>query len=132
LANIIRFEVPDFSNMVEKAVFNAVQRVGYSLEEQAKKIAPVDSGAYRNNIKFNGRNEVAANKEYSATIEYGMRSRIVTPKAAKALRFVINGQVFYRKKVKLKERKPNPVMRNAARRVQKEVREIFNEEFGRV
>lgn len=132
MANKVTFEVPDFSNLVEKAVFNATQRVGYALEEEAKKTAPVDKGAYRNNIKFNGRNEVAANEEYSAAIEYGVQPRVVTPKAAKALRFVSNGQVVYAKSVKLPARSPNPVLRNAARATQRKVREIFNEEFGRV
>lgn len=132
MANQIIFNVPDLSNMVEKAVFNAAQRIGYRIEEEAKSTAPVKSGNYRNNIKFNGRDEVVANENYSAAIEYGVQYRIVTAKVAKALRFVVNGKVVYAKSVKLPARKPNPVMRNAAKRVQKEVTKIFNEEFSSV
>ena len=132
MANKIKFEIPNYSNAVEKAVFNAVTRLGYRVEEEAKTNALVDTGAYRDGIKFNGKDEITANIEYSAAIEYGVQPRIITVKTAKALRFVLNGKIVFAKSVKLPARRPNPIMRNAGKTVQKEVTKIFNEEFERV
>lgn len=128
----IIFDIPDYSDAIEKAVKAATTRIGNRIEEEAKETAPVDSGDYRNNIKFNGRDEVAANKEYSAAIEYGVRPRTIRAKTAKALHFTVNGKEVFAKSVKIPAIPPNPVMRNAAKAVQKEVKQIFLEEFKRV
>lgn len=132
-----RFEC-DIPNMAEKLIVLdelLVTRLGYSIEGEAKQNAPVDTGAYRNNINthIHKRNaEVVAEADYSAAIEYGItpNDKQVFPKVAKALHFKINGKDVFAKWVRpfKKGRKPNPIMRNAARMVMKrDFNGIFNE-----
>lgn len=107
-------------------------RIGYSIEGEAKQNAPVDTGVYRNNIEFNGRNQIIANASYSSAIEYGItpNDKQITPKSAKALHFKVNGKdVFVKWARPFKNgRKPNPVMRNSARDVMKrDFNRIFKE-----
>lgn len=128
----VKYDVPDYSKGIEKAIYRAVNRIGYGLEKEAKENAPVDSGVYRNNIKFDGKDEVTAHAEYSSAIEYGVKPRKIVAKSAKALTFTVGGNRVFTKFVNIPGRKPNPVMRNAAKSMQKQVSTIFKEELGRV
>jgi len=60
VAGKVSVKVPNYSDMLLKAVHNTVQEVGFKVEEIGKINAPVDSGNYRNNIKFDGVKKVTA------------------------------------------------------------------------
>ena len=126
----ISFDLPDFSLVVKNATASTLQEAGFKVEEEAKKTAPHDSGYYRNNIEFDGKNKVIANAEYSAALEYGSKPHIIEPTGGKkALAFQIDGQEIVVKKVHHPGTKPNPVMRNAAHKVQKQVGGMFYDNF---
>ena len=125
----ISFDLPDFSLVVKNATASTLQEAGFKVEEEAKKTAPVDSGYYRNNIGFDGKNKVIANASYSADIEYGTKPHVIEPKTAKALHFQSDGEDVFTKKVNHPGTKPNPVMRNAALKVQKQVGGMFYDNF---
>lgn len=102
----VEFNVPDYSVLINKALVNTVNKAGIAVENEAKLTSPVDTGLYRNSIKYNAvKQETVANAEYSGAIEYGVKGTI---------------------------RIPRPVLRNAAKKVQSKVDAIFNEELNRV
>lgn len=125
----ISFDLPDFSLVLKNATTSTLQEAGFKIEEEAKKSAPVDSGYYRNNIGFDGKNKVIANASYSADIEYGTKPHVIQPKTASALHFQSDGEDVFTKKVNHPGTKPNPVMRNAAHKVQKQVGGMFINNF---
>lgn len=125
----ISFDLPVFSLVLKNATASTLQEAGFKIEEEAKKAAPVDSGYYRNNIGFDGRNKVIANADYSAALEYGSKPHIIEPKTAKALHFKSDGQDVFTKRVKHPGTKPLAVMRNAAHKVQKQVGGMFYDNF---
>lgn len=125
----ISFDLPDFSLVLKNATTQTLQEAGFKVEEEAKKSAPVDSGYYRNNIGFDGKNRVIANADYSAALEYGTKPHVIEPKTAKALHFKSDGQDVFTKRVKHPGTKPLAIMRNAALKVQKQVGGIFQKNF---
>lgn len=125
----ISFDLPDFSLVLKNATASTLQEAGFKVEEEAKKTAPVDSGYYRNNIGFDGKNRVIANADYSAALEYGSKPHIIEPKTAKALHFTTDGQEVFTKRVNHPGTKPLAIMRNAALKVQKQVGGIFRKNF---
>ena len=125
----ISFDLPDFSLVVKNATTQTLQETGFKVEEEAKKNAPVDSGYYRNNIGFDGKNKVIANADYSAALEYGTKPHVIEPKTAKALHFKSDGQDIFAKRVNHPGTKPLAIMRNAALTVQKQEGGIFHKSF---
>ncbi len=128
----VKTDLPNFSNLSKLATERATDRAVARVQEQAVTTAPVDSGNYRRNIvsDFNN-NEVRAEAIYSKALEYGLPARTITPKSAKALRFEIDGKVIYTKKVRLPATRPQSIMRNSARTVQREIPKIFKQELNR-
>ena len=101
----VKFDLPDYSVKVTKALVNTVNKAGIAVENEAKQTAKVDTGFYRNNIKYDAqKQETVANAEYSAALEYGVKGT---------------------------RRSPTPNMRNAAKKVEGYVDKIFNEELKR-
>lgn len=125
----ISFDLPDFSLVLKNATTQTLQEAGFKVEDEAKKAAPVDSGYYRNNIGFDGKNKVIANADYSADLEYGTKPHVIEPKTAKALHFQSDGEDVFTKKVNHPGTKPLAIMRNAALKVQKQVGGIFQKNF---
>ncbi len=126
----ISFDLPDFSLVLKNATTSTLQEAGFKVEDEAKESAPHDSGYYRNNIGFDGKNKVIANAKYSATLEYGSKPHIIEPTGGKkALAFQIDGQEIVVKKVHHPGTKPLAIMRNAALKVQKQVGGIFQKNF---
>lgn len=134
MATKISFQMPNFANLLDKAVNDSIQEVGFRIEQVAKESAPVDTGYYRNNISFDGKNKVTAHANYSASIEYGITNPVlIKPKNAQVLHFRgKDGKDVFVKWAQQKARKPNPIMRNASRKVQKEVKTIFKKNFGKI
>lgn len=121
--------MPDFSLVLQNATKESLQEAGFKVEEEAKKAAPANTGYYRNNISFDGKNKVIANADYSAALEYGTKPHVIQPKTAKALHFKSDGQDVFTKRVKHPGTKPLAIMRNAALKVQKQVGGIFQKNF---
>lgn len=133
MATKVTSDLPNFSSRILTALNNSIQEVGFKVEQNAKENAPVNTGHYRDQIIFDGRNTITANADYSAPLEYGISNPvIIKPKQAKALRFTVNGQEVFAKYVQQKTRQPNPIMRLAARNVQRQVDSIFKKNFARI
>ena len=123
------FDLHDFTLVDKNATASTLQEAGVKIEEEEKKSAPFDSGYYRNNIGFDGKNKVIANADYSAALEYGTKPHVIEPKTAKALHFKSDGQDIFAKRVNHPGTKPLAIMRNAALKVQKQVGGIFQKNF---
>lgn len=128
----VTIKSPNFDNL-KKAVQDLTVKAGLKIEETAKEIAPVDTGNYRSEINYDGANEVIARAKYSAAIEYGFdnyeenvkeHQRVITQAFGKKINHVI---AEVKAHTRTMNRKPNPVMRNAAAKVQKEIPQIWHE-----
>lgn len=122
----VTIKEPDFEGW-ERALEDLTLKTGLKIEQTAKDSAPVDTGNYRSEIEFDGSNTITANAKYSADIEYGTNAHTIEPNIAQALHFKKNGKDVFAKRVKHPGTKPNPVMRNAAATVQKEIPELWRE-----
>jgi len=79
-----------------------------TVAEIMRGIVPVDTGALRDSIRTNIaplRGEVSTNTGYGLFVDQDTEEHEIRAKAAKALRFVIDGEVFFRKKVVIPARK---------------------------
>lgn len=128
----VTIKSPNFDNL-KKAVQDLTVKAGLKIEETAKETAPVDTGNYRSEINFDGSNSVIANAKYSAAIEYGFdnyeenvkeHQRVITQAFGKKINPVIADVKAHTRTM---NRKPNPVLRNAAAKVQKEISQIWHE-----
>lgn len=118
---------------LRKAVEDLRIKTGLKIEETAKESAPVDSGNYRSEINYDGANEVIARAKYSAAIEYGFdnyeenvreHERVISQAFGKPITPKV---VTVKAHTRTMNRKPNPVMRNAAAKVQKEIPQIWKD-----
>lgn len=126
----ISFDLPDFSLVVKNATASTLQEAGQAVERIAKETAPADTSNYKNHIEYDQKNSVIAHASYSAAIEYGTKPHIIEPTGGKkALAFQKDGQEIIVKKVNHPGTKPNPVMRNAALKVKKQVGGMFYDNF---
>ena len=131
MASKATVNVPNYSNLLDTCMRKSIQEVGFKIVEEAQKTAPVDTGNYKNNIIFDGQKTVTAHANYSAAIEYGISKPVVIrPKTAKVLHFKVDGEDVFTKYVQQKTSEPNPIMRNAQRKIQKQVKSIFLRNFG--
>jgi len=104
MASKVEFNVPDYTLMLNNAIEKTVDQVAAIIEGEAKRTAPVDTGNFRNQIKYDkSKGQVIANAEYSAALEYGVKNT---------------------------RRIPRPTLRNAARYAQKKVNATFKRNFG--
>lgn len=123
---------PDFTKW-KSAIQDLTVKTGLKIEETAKESAPVDSGNYRSEINYDGANTVIARAKYSAAIEYGFDNYEENVKEHERVISQAFGKPITPKTVTVKahtrtmNRKPNPVMRNAAAKVQKEIPQIWQE-----
>lgn len=130
---VVKVQVPDFSNLVELATERATKVAVSNLQEQAVTNSPADTGNLRRNIVADFQNdEVRAQANYSAAVEYGFPAKTVRAKNAKALRFEKDGKVIFAKSVNLPARAPNPFMRLAGRKVQNDIPSIFKRELDKL
>ena len=122
----VTIKQPDFDKW-KAAIQDTVIKTGLKIEQVAKETAPVDTGNYRSQINFDGANEIIAQANYSADIEYGTQPHVIKPVTAKALHFKKGGKDVFAMRANIPARPPKPVMRNAANQVQKEIPQIFKE-----
>lgn len=122
----VTIKQPDLSKWID-TINELTTDVGTAIQETAVLNAPRKTGVYQRSIEYDGDVTVTANAEYSACIEYGTQAHEIKPVTAKALHFQINGEDVFAKKVMHPQTQPNPVMRMAARTVQKEIPQLFKE-----
>lgn len=125
----VEIKQPDFSKLIN-AVNDLTTETGNAIVETAVLNAPHRTGVYKRSIKYDGAYMVIANAHYSAAVEYGIQNpnENITPNPPKkALHFTWNDKEVFFKKVKQKKTQPNPVMRKAARTVQKQIPQIFKD-----
>ncbi len=123
---------PDFGKW-QKAVNDLRNKTGLAIVENAVENAPTDTGYYKSQISYDGSNTVTAHAKYSAAIEYGFdnyeetvkeHERVITQAFGKPITPVV---ATVKQHTRTMNRKPNPVMRNAAAKVQKEIPQIWKE-----
>lgn len=122
----VTIKYPDFKKWV-KCVNELTVKTGTAIQETAVNNAPRKTGVYQRSIDYDGDKTVTANANYSADIEYGTNAHEIKPVNAKALHFKQNGKDVFYKKVNHPGTQPNPVMRMAARTVQKQIPQIFKD-----
>lgn len=129
----VEIKTPDFDKW-KNAIQDLTLKTGFRIEQYAKESAPVDTGNYRSEINYDGSNTVTATAKYSAAIEYGFdnyeeevseHQRKITQAFGKALNPPVIATV--KAHTRTMNRKPNPVMRNAAKQTQKEIPQIWQE-----
>lgn len=128
----VTIKQPDFSKW-KSAIQDLTVKTGLKIEETAKETAPVDTGNYRSEINYDGSNTVIARAKYSAAIEYGLdkeilvkpHQRVITQAFGEQLENPVIADVKLHTRQVFRER--NPVMRNAAAKVQKEIPQIWKE-----
>lgn len=122
----ITIKYPDFKKWI-KAVDMLTVETGTAVQETAVLNAPRKTGVYQRSIEYDGDKTITANANYSADIEYGTKAHEIKPVTTQALHFKQNGKEVFYKKVDHPGTKPNPVLRNAARAVQKQIPEIWKQ-----
>lgn len=109
------------------------EKIGQRIVQVAVENAPTDTGYYKSQISYDGANTVTAHARYSAAIEYGFdnyketvneHERVITQAFGKPITPVV---ATVKQHTRTMNRKPNPVMRNAASQVQKEINQIWQE-----
>ena len=129
----VTVKTPDFGRF-KKALDDLRNKTGLKIVENAVNNAPVDTGNYRSEIRYDGANTVTANAKYSAAIEYGFEhyeekvsehQRVITKAFGKKLKNAVIADV--KAHTRTINRKPNPVMRSAAATVQKQIPQIWKE-----
>lgn len=128
----VTIKSPDFSKW-EKAVKDLTTKTGEAIVKNAVENAPTNTGNYKSQIAYDGANAVIAKAKYSAAIEYGFdnyeenvseHERVITHAFGKKITPVV---ATVKAHTRTMNRKPNPVMRNAAAKVQKEIPQIWKE-----
>ena len=121
----VTIKQPDLSKWIN-AVNDLTTETGNAIVETAVLNAPHRTGVYKRSIMYDGAYMVIANAHYSAAVEYGIQNPAeIKPVTAKVLHFTWQGKEVFFKKVKQKQTQPNPVMRKAARTVQKQIPQLF-------
>ncbi|TJZ55611.1 HK97 gp10 family phage protein [Streptomyces piniterrae] len=103
-------------------VRKAVERTGTDVQNEARRLAPVDTGRLRSSIvarRTNGRGvgyEVGTNVNYARDVEFGTAPHVITPKNGKALYWP--GAAHPVAKVNHPGTKPRPFLRPAVERTE--------------
>lgn len=129
----VTIKYPDFKKWV-KCVNELTVKTGTAVQETAVNNAPRKTGVYQRSIDYDGDKTITANARYSAAIEYGFDNyeenvkehiRNITQAFGKPLKEP--KAVTVKAHTRTMNRKPNPVMRMAARTVQKQIPQIFKD-----
>lgn len=116
---------PDLAKCIN-AVNMLTVEAGTAVQKTAIQNAPRKTRVYLNSINYDGDKTITANARYSAAIEYGTKSHPIKVKNKQYLHFIgKDGKDVFKKEVLHPGTKPNPVMRMAARTVQKQIPELW-------
>lgn len=102
-----------------------LRRVGPMVVNRAKILCPVDTGRLRASIQGEARRTwtlrpqftVFSEVEYAPYVNDGTRPHVIRPKNAKALRFVVDGQVVFARVVNHPGTRAKPFLDRAVRDV---------------
>lgn len=128
----VTVKTPDFSRW-QKAIKDLTTKTGEAVVKNAVENATTNTGNYKSQISYDGANTVTAKVNYSAAIEYGFdnyeetvneHERVITQAFGKPITPVV---ATVKTHTRTMNRKPNPVMRNAAAKVQKEIPQIWKQ-----
>lgn len=123
----VTIKLPDLAKWIN-AVNMLTVETGTAVQETAIQNAPRKTKVYQRSIEYDGDKTITANARYSAAIEYGTKSHPIKVKNKQYLHFIgKDGKDVFKKEVLHPGTKPNPVMRMAARTVQKQMPQLFKE-----
>jgi len=76
-------------------------KVAHDLEIELKRNTPKKTGGLRDsiNVKSTGSSLIISMDAYGEYVEFGTRPHLILPKTKKALKFEVNGQEVFSKKV---------------------------------
>lgn len=130
-------DIGDARDDVDAAMDRGVEKTARDIGDAAQRRAPVDTGELRDSKRIrklsDGRWEVAFTAQsdegfpYPQAVEYGRGPIVAEP--GSALRFEIDGEVFYRQRVQAAS--PQPFLRPALRQHRSELTENIREELRR-
>lgn len=121
----IRLDRASIRRSVRGASMSELRRVGPQVVNRAKILCPVDTGRLRASIQGEARRTwtlrpqftVFSNVEYAPFVNDGTRPHVIRPKNARALRFVVGGQVVFAKVVHHPGARAKPFLDRAVREV---------------
>lgn len=128
----VTIKQPDFSKW-KSAIQDLTVKTGLKIVENAVENAPTDTGNYKSQIVYDGANTVTAQAKYSAAVEYGFdnyeenvreHERVISQAFGKPITPKV---VTVKAHTRTMNRKPNPIMRSAAKTVQKQIPQIWQE-----
>ena len=133
-------EIEDFTKSLnkiyeglEKSVDSSLNDISQQIVDDAKKTTVFKGnspGGLRQNIKFINNGSLAktviADKDYAYYVEFGNNQKgpYIYPVKAKALRFYINGEVVFRKRVR--SHGSMPFLRPAYEKIKPNINHIIN------
>lgn len=121
----VRLDRADLRRVMREASSRELRTAGRMVINRAKVLAPVDTGRLRASIQgeltrswtLRPRFTVGSNVEYAAYVNDGTRPHIIRPRNARALRFMVGGQVVYARVVHHPGTRANPFLDRALREV---------------
>lgn len=121
----VRLDRASIRRSIRGASMSELRRVGPMVVNRAKILCPVDTGRLRASIQGEARRTwtlrpqftVFSEVEYAPYVNDGTRPHVIRPKNAKALRFVVDGQVVFARVVNHPGTRAKPFLDRAVRDV---------------
>ena len=121
----VRLDRGQLTRVIQGEARRTINERATQVLNRAKVLAPVDTGRLRASGKiqsagffsFRPKATVTFDTDYAAFVNDGTRPHIIRPRNARALRFVVGGQVVYAKVVHHPGTRPNPFLDRALREV---------------
>jgi len=121
----LRLDQGDLRRAIREASMSELRRVGPMVVNRAKILCPVDTGRLRASIKGQAQRTwtlrpqfvVGSNVDYAEYVHDGTRPHVIRPRNARALRFVVGGQVVYARVVHHPGTRAKPFLDRALREV---------------
>lgn len=121
----VRLDRADLRRVIRDASARELRNAGRQVVNRAKVLAPVDTGRLRASIEgrlnrtwtLRPQFTVGSNVEYASYVHDGTRPHIIRPRNARALRFVVGGQVVYARVVHHPGTAARPFLDRALREV---------------
>lgn len=121
----VRLDRADLRRVIRDASARELRNAGRQVVNRAKVLAPVDTGRLRASIEgrlnrtwtLRPQFTVGSNVEYAPMVHDGTRPHIIRPRNARALRFVVGGQVVYARVVHHPGTAARPFLDRALREV---------------
>ena len=122
----VRLDRADLRRAIRGASMSELRQVGPRVVNRAKILAPVDTGRLRAAIgppkysrtwTLRPRVTIEVNVDYASFVHDGTRPHVIRPRNARALRFMVGGQVVYARVVHHPGTRARPFLDRAVREV---------------